>query len=218
MLFDDKTCYKLASGELDALLAQGWRHFGPSFFRYSHNLHQGKLCQVLPLRIHLHEYAHTKHSRKILSRFQRAGFEVSFSPFCYTEELEELFLIHRERFKDNIPDSLRVFVGYADPVSPFVPTLCSVRDKGRLIAASILDEGVACSSSVYGMFDPEYGQYSLGKVTMLLEIDYSIARGYSYYYHGYAYDVPSHYDYKKRFPALYAYDWHGSWEHMVWNE
>lgn len=61
------------------------------------------------------------------------------------------------------------------------------------------------------MFDLEYGAYSLGIYTMLLEIEYSKAKGHDHYYHGYCYDIKSFYDYKKKFPATEWFDWQGNW-------
>ena len=46
---------------------------------------------------------------------------------------------------------------------------------------------------------------------MLLEIQYAIDNGKSFYYQGYAYEGESFYDYKKRFRALEMYDWEGNW-------
>ena len=36
-------------------------------------------------------------------------------------------------------------------------------------------------------------------------------RGCRYYYHGYAFHEPSHYDYKKRLNATEWLDWEGNW-------
>jgi arginine-tRNA-protein transferase len=216
-VFENRIRTRLLPEQLDQLLAQGWRHFGPQFFRYSYTLHQEEICMVIPLRIHINEYTHGKSARKILAKLKNAGFTFDFVPFAFSPALEELFLLHRERFTDNIPESLQSFVGSA-PLLPFVPTLCTVHHGKKLIAASILDEGMRAVSSVYGMFHPEYAAYSLGKATMLLELDYAKAQGMDYYYHGYCYNVPSFYDYKKEFNALYAYNWAGQWHpfHEVW--
>ena len=39
--------------EMDLLWANGWRHFGVYFFRYSLAEHGGRICNVMPLRIEL---------------------------------------------------------------------------------------------------------------------------------------------------------------------
>jgi len=47
---------------------------------------------------------------------------------------------------------------------------------------------------------------------MILELEYAIRKGYTYYYHGYCYDVASFYDYKKRFLAMESYNWKETWQ------
>jgi arginine-tRNA-protein transferase len=61
------------------------------------------------------------------------------------------------------------------------------------------------------MFAPEFPTRSLGVFTMLLEIKYAFETGKKFYYHGYAYEGNSFYDYKKRFRGLENYDWIGAW-------
>jgi arginyl-tRNA--protein-N-Asp/Glu arginylyltransferase len=81
----------------------------------------------------------------------------------------------------------------------------------RMVAASFLDLGMAAVSSVYGIFDPSESHRSLGIFTMLKELEYAAELGCRMYYHGYACQEPSPYDYKKRFAGLEFYDWEGNW-------
>jgi arginine-tRNA-protein transferase len=47
---------------------------------------------------------------------------------------------------------------------------------------------------------------------MLLELMLAQELGKKFYYHGYAYNVPSQFDYKLNFNALEAFDWQtGTW-------
>lgn len=208
IIFDQEEITSLDAAEYDHLWSEGWRHFGRYFFRYNLSIHQGDVCQVLPLRIHLPSYQHRKSYRKILRRAK--DFTVKYRPLSITPEMISLFQQHKERFKDNIPDSIEVFLTDT-PEVPRLPMECAIYDKDRLIAVSFFDEGLQAFSSIYGMFDPEYAKYSLGTLTMLEEINYAIQQQKTYYYHGYCYDVSSFYDYKKYFPALEAYNWHGKW-------
>ncbi len=57
------------------------------------------------------------------------------------------------------------------------------------------------------MFEPEAAARSLGICTFLHEIAYAQNTGRRYLYPGYATVEPSHYDYKKSFPALESYHW-----------
>ena len=58
----------------------------------------------------------------------------------------------------------------------------------------------------------EFGDDTLDAVGPLLGADFAFENGKKYYYHGYAYEGISFYDYKKRFRALESYDWQGNWE------
>ena len=87
----------------------------------------------------------------------------------------------------------------------------SVRRNGELLAASFFDVGRTSVSSIYGIFDPEERTRSLGIFTMLKEIEFTRETGRTLYYHGYAYEGESYYDYKKRFGAIEVFDWNGNW-------
>lgn len=208
IIHDYKELFQLSAQEIDQMLAQGWRHFGERFFRYNLTIHRNEVCRVMSLRLLLSEYAHKKKHRRILRDI--AQFSVSYRPLTVTEEMQGLFSRHKQRFEDNEPESIYTFVSEQKDV-PIRPMECCIYDGTKLIAASFFDEGETSVSSIYGMFDLNYSQYSLGIATMLLEIDYSKNKQKEFYYHGYCYDVPSFYDYKKRFPALYYYDWKGQW-------
>jgi arginine-tRNA-protein transferase len=209
MIFEQAYIDQLAPQQLDQLLAKGWRHFGPSFFRYSHTIHQEEICRVWPLRIRLGAYQHPKRFLKIIRKAQH--FQACFRPLHITPEMANLFEQHKARFHDNVPDSLETFLS-PTPHLPLLPMECAVYDGPKLIATSFFDQGNSAISSIYGMFDLQYASYSLGILTMLLEIDYAKKAGKDFYYHGYCYNVPSYYDYKKKFPALEVYNWRFQWE------
>lgn len=208
IIFEQKEITSLEASDFDGLWSAGWRHFGPHFFRYNLTIHEDEICHVLPLRIRLKDYQHRKSHRKALRRAK--GFEVVCRPLNITDEMTDLFERHKQRFRDNIPDSLEVFLSET-PAVPRLPLECCIYDQERLIAASFFDESARACSSIYGMFDLEYGKYRLGLITMLEEINYARQKGKDFYYHGYCYNVSSFYDYKKHFPALEAYNWEGAW-------
>lgn len=194
---------------LDAMLATGWRHFGTQFFRYSLAVQDDALCRVLPLRVRVRDFAPTKSQRRVLKRNQ--DLRAAIRPAALDEVKAELFLRHRVRFKQNIPESLGSFLSHQPATIPCRNDEVCAYDGDRLVAVSFLDSGRESVSSVYAMFDPEASRRSLGILTALWELSYAARTDRRYYYLGYAYDVPSAYDYKKRFPALEVYDWSGNW-------
>ena len=195
--------------QMDSLLAEGWRHFGTKFYRYSLNIYRNRIVRVMPLRIRLADFRLSKSQRRILRR--NDDLACSVAPIEITDEIHELFAAHKQRFASDIPPSLFTFLSTQPAVVPCPALAVTARLGDRLLTASFFDAGSGSISSIYGIFDPLETSRSLGIYTMLKEIEWAIDNGRQYYYPGYAYDGESFYDYKKRFSALERYDWYGSW-------
>jgi arginine-tRNA-protein transferase len=194
---------------MDRLWADGWRHFGPHFFRQMETEHQNRKYHVKPLRIHLPTYRPGKRFRAILRR--NSDLHVQFEPTVLTAEDHALFAEHKVRFQFDVPESLTDFLGLHPSEIPCRNMACRVRLENRLVAASFLDLGEKASSSVYGSFALAEAKRSLGYFTMLCEIEFATRLGMEWYYPGYAYHEPSFYDYKKRFQPYQWLDWQGGW-------
>lgn len=195
--------------QLDTLWAFGWRHFGTYFFRYWSNYTPKGLCHVMPLRLELAKFQPSDSQRRISRK--NSDLRVEIRETDITDEIEALFFRHRQRFTHNVPESIHTFLSFYPATIPCENREIAVYDGDRLVAVSFLDVGHKATSSVYGVFDPDYSKRSLGIFTMLEEIRFSRERGGTYYYPGYAYREPSHYDYKKRFRGLEFFDWEGGW-------
>ncbi len=197
---------RLAPAEMDFLWGEGWRRFGTTLFRYSITLSEsGALDGIVPLRITLAEFKASKSQRRILRRNSDLTWESR--PSALSPEVTDLFEKHRRRFKQNIPDSLAVFLG-SDPASnpcECVEFRCLL--DGRLIAASFLDIGARSVSSVYAIFDPAESRRSPGILTLLKEIEWARGRGLTFLHPGYTTTGPGVYEYKKHFRPLQGYDW-----------
>lgn len=193
--------------QLDLLLLDGWRHFGPHFFRYNLGIYDNEIRLVLPLRVRLADFKLSKSQRRILRRNTDA--EINVSPVTLADETLRLFELHKRRFKTGAPSTIYDFL--ARDAEPVEVLELSVRRGGQLVAASFFDVGETSISSIYGLFDPDETADSLGIFTMLKEIEYAMSTGKTLYYHGYAYEGRSFYDYKKRFSAIEMFDWHSRW-------
>ena len=194
---------------LDALLAEGWRHFGNHFFRYNYGVYEGEIRPVLPLRINLRDLKFSKSQRRVLRRNEDLNVEIG--AVRITPETEALFEKHKQRFKSGVPGSIYDFISRDAANSPTNGMELHVTRDGELVAASFFDRGRSSLSSIYGIFDPNEKTRSLGIFTMLKEIEYARDNGLTLYYHGYAYKGESYYDYKKKFSALEIFDWNGNW-------
>ncbi len=201
----------MAPAELDQLLSDGWRHAGTHFYRYNFAIHQGQVTEVIPLRIELEGFSLSKSQRRLWRRNAGEGFRVEVRPSFVDGEKSLLFEQHKAKFVDNVPDSLFDFLSEDPSTVPCEGGEVAVYDGKRLIAVSFFDIGTESLSTIYGMYDLDYGDRGLGIYTMLLELSHAQALGKRFYYHGYCYGCPSFYDYKKRFRALEAFDWDGKW-------
>ena len=199
----------LPPGDLDALWANGWRHFGTEFFRSSLMVDEMCLKRQVALRIAVREFHLSRSQKRTLRR--NSDLEWQFSAARPGEEEEALFERHKSRFVRNVPARLEEFLGDCPERRPGMSLQLSVRHHGRLVAASYLTLGASTCSSVYAVFDPDESRRRLGIHTMLLELDYARRNGLDYYYSGYATLEPSCYDYKKMFSGLSFYDWGKGW-------
>ncbi len=204
---------KVAAAQIDALLAEGWRHFGTHFYRYNIGFYADQLRRVLPLRVRLTDFVNSKSQRRVLKRNQ--DLHIVFRPIEITAEKEDLFERHKRRFDQAVPDSLYNFLSSEPAKVPCAALEVCVYKDEKLFAASFFDVGATAVSAIYAMFEPTEISRSLGIFTMLLTIDYALKTGKTYYYPGYAYVEKSFYDYKKRFAALEEFDWRGNWKNFV---
>ena len=195
--------------QLDALLDEGWRHFGTHFFRYSLNLYRGEIRRVVPLRVRLADFRISKSQRRVLRK--NADLRVESGPIKITGETEKLFDRHKQRFDHSVPASVYEFVSSEPDTVPCDGREVAVYDGDRLVAVSYFDVGENTLSGIYAMFDPDEAERGLGIFTMLKEIEFARETGRAFYYQGYAYEGESFYDYKKRFSGTEAFDWMGSW-------
>jgi arginine-tRNA-protein transferase len=207
---DDSFVYsKVSPEQMDNLWARGWRHFGTYFFRYSAAFHWGGLRAVTPLRIDLAKYNYSRSQKRVLAKNRDVKVVVRNT---FVDGIKEtLFYRHRERFKDNIPDSIHDFLSDQPATVPCRNQEICVYQGERLIAASFLDIGRESTSAVYAMFEPATSRRSLGIFTMLEAIRYSRELGCRYYYPGYAYRGSSVYDYKKNFSGTEYLNWEKGW-------
>lgn len=195
---------------MDHVWQTGWRHFGRYFYRYSLIPHNGGVAHVLPLRIALDRFKLSRSQKRVLKR--NADLSVRFRPAFVSNEVFDLFERHKTRFKDNVPDSVYTFISQQPDTVPCECLAVTLYDGERLIGISYLDVGKTAMSSVYQCFDPDESKRSLGILLVLLSAQYAADTGKTHYYPGYAYQESSHYDYKKAFFGLEAYNWQlSSW-------
>lgn len=189
----------LSGSEIGGLLAEGWRKFGPYFFRPA--------CpgcrRCIPLRVPVRQFVASRSQRRVLRRNQ--DLQVRFGPLHYSERIYQLYREHaRQRFA--LDCSLKDFAGCFYLAS--CPALQSeFYLEGQLIGIGFLDQAADALSSVYYCFDPRYSERSLGIFGALAEIDQARLLQLDYYYLGYLVKGCSSMHYKDHFRPREYYDW-----------
>jgi arginine-tRNA-protein transferase len=206
---EEFTRRKVTPAKLDRLLAEGWRHFGPQFFRYNLAIYGDEIRLVVPLRIRLSDFRISKSQTRVLRK--NSDTQIRTGPVHVTAEIDRLFHRHKARFRQHPPESIYTFLSPDPADEPCEMRQLSIYRDDRLIAASFFDVGARSLSGIYAVFDPEESGRGLGIYTMLKEIELAASEGKEFYYQGYCYSGSSFYDYKKRFHGTEAFQWNGVW-------
>ncbi|MBS0619618.1 MAG: arginine-tRNA-protein transferase [Spirochaetes bacterium] len=179
---------------LDEYLAAGWYRIG-QVLSTTDLIDMGYgLMPVFWLRLSLARYRHSRSARRILKA--NADLSVQIYPFYLTHEIEELYVRYRRAVSHNLPATAHNYLFDEYLTNAFDSRLIEVRHAGRLVAAGVFDLAQHSSAGIMHMFDPEYGQRSLGKLLFLIEVEYSRSVGHEFYYPGYFCTETPKFDYK----------------------
>jgi arginine-tRNA-protein transferase len=172
--------------ELDALLARGWRRFGPDYFRPA----CARCDACVPTRIVVADFAPTKSQRR--ARKKAEGLRVMVGP--PEVDAARLALYHawhaeREAAREWAPSALEADeyrLQFAFP-HPSAREVAFYDDDagGRLIAVGLCDETPRAWSLIYFFYDPAYRHRSLGVANVVIAVEIARARGIPHVYLGY---------------------------------
>lgn len=208
--YDDTfVSWSVPSPLADQLWAGGWWFLGTTFFRQCAILWHGRPEPLVHLRVVLDQYRPSARLRRLQRK--NADLRAEVRPALVDAERRRLFDRHKTRFQEGVPDSIDDFLGPSPGLHPVRAVEFDVHCGPELVAVSYLALGEKSTASLYGVFEPALAPRSLGWFTMALELEWARARGYQYYYPGYTLAGPSPMDYKKRLPALEAYEWNNGW-------
>jgi arginyl-tRNA--protein-N-Asp/Glu arginylyltransferase len=197
---DVRLAVDVTADEFGAMLALGWRRFGPSYFRPA-----CAACQAcVPTRVPTASYRASRSQRR--ARQQSAALtRVVQSPRVDRERLElyARWHDHREQQRGWEPSRLDE-KSYAMEFAFPHPSVREVafRDPlhgDRLVGLGIVDEVPDALSAVYFFWDPDHAPPSLGVAHIVRLIDEAATRGLSYVYLGYRVDGCPSLAYKGRF-------------------
>lgn len=191
--------------ELDALLARGWRRFGPAYFRPA----CASCSACVPLRVPVARFRPSKTQRRVWNKAS-ARLRVEAAP--PRVDARRLELYHRWHAvqgdkRDWPTDTLDAEEYYHQFAFPHPSGLeLSYWDDAppgggpaRLVGVAITDVTPRALSAVYTFYDPDYAGLSMGTASVLFQIERARAEGRPFVYLGFRVKGCASSEYKGRF-------------------
>lgn len=190
---------------LDRYLARGWFRMGQTIFTCHFLNFKNNLYTAIWTRLDLQGYTFRKSLRKIINR-NNQRFKTVFRKAVFDQDKERLYRIHRSRFEGYVTRTLRESLQGDARTNIYNTYEFCVYDEDQLVATSFFDLGKNSVASIMGLFDPDYGSYSLGFYTMLMEIHFAQEHQMDFYYPGYVVPGYKRFDYKLRIGGVEFFD------------
>lgn len=201
---------KLSPARYDGYLASGW--FRGSMMLYKMDLLciEEDLFSVVNIRLDLDTFDFKKRHLKMLNKAKKMfRFEINKASSNISKEM--LYQMHKVKFQGFIHSTLEEYLNSGFSSSVFDTNEVCVYDGDELIAVSFFDLGDQSAASLLCLYNPEYSSFSLGIVTMLLEIEFIRKKAYKWYYPGYVLDRKSSFDYKLQLGNFEYYNHNKRW-------
>jgi arginyl-tRNA--protein-N-Asp/Glu arginylyltransferase len=186
---------KLSRSRYDQYLASGWFRGAVMLYKMDLLCIDDEVYSVVNIRLNIEKFKLRKSQRKVLNKAEKR-FHIVFGKATPNPEKEKLYQDHKHRFKGFIHGSLEEYLNAGYHSTVFDTREVCIYDGDKLIAVSYFDLGDRGMASLLCLYDESYKSWSLGKVTMLKEIEFGIETGRKWYYPGYVLDLPSNFDYK----------------------
>ncbi len=216
-----KTHYKViehcSKAQCAALIKRGWRRFGSMFFRPICS--DCNACESI--RIDVANYQFSKSERRVIKKASKLRMVIQH-PSLSSEHLR-LF----KEYHDFMQTQKGWEPQHTTPQNYYISFVQGHRDFGyeilyyddtRLIGVDlidILDDGI---SSIYFYYDPEYRKYSLGKYSLLYQIEYAKTLNLSWIYLGYYVEACPSLSYKSEYTPYFTLKGRPEEEHpFVWS-
>jgi arginine-tRNA-protein transferase len=190
----------VTAAETEAMLEQGWRRFGPIYFRPA----CAGCSSCVSLRVLVDRFAPRKSQRRAARHAASLRREVS-APIVDDARLALYAKWHAVREErrgwDANPQSRdRYALEFAFP-HPCAREASFYDDEqgGRLVAVGLFDATPRALSAAFFFHDPDYARYSLGSANVLALIDDARASGRPHVYLGYRVEGCASLEYKATF-------------------
>jgi leucyl-tRNA---protein transferase len=173
----------VAPAEWDAMLARGWRRFGPVYFRPA----CAPCGECVSLRIPVPGFRPSESQRR--ARKALGGFQLRTGPATATQEKVDLYRrwhAAREEKRDWEPspldlESYALQFGYPAPCARELLAY----DGDRLVLVGLFDQTPRSLSAVYCFYDPDIARQSPGVANVVWSVEHAAGLGLDHVYLGY---------------------------------
>ena len=187
---------RFTSDILDKFLAAGYYRMQHLIFTTNFITEPdcGTKHPVFWLRTNLKKLKTTKSATSIKKKC--ASFSVSFKQANITTEIENLYTQYKNSLPLNLSANCYEFLHQPQIPLPYDSKMIEIRKEEELIAIGFFDCGQKSLAGILNIYSPSYKKCSLGKLLMLLKVDYALKENMDFYYTGYFSTSLPKFDYK----------------------
>jgi arginyl-tRNA--protein-N-Asp/Glu arginylyltransferase len=201
---------QLSGQRYDQYLAAGWFRGSVMLYKMDLLIMDQQLWSVVNIRLKLPTFTLRKSQRRCIRKVEQA-FQVIVQPAQLNYRREMLYQQHKARFKGFVHGTLSEYLHAGFNRTVFNTMEVGVYDGKKLIAVSYFDLGQESMASLLAVYDQDYEAFSLGRYTMLKEIEFGQRHGFKWFYPGYVLDRPSLFDYKTELGPMQYYTPNKRW-------
>ena len=185
---EQSTHYKMIDNatavDCQNLIERGFRRFGKMYFR--------PICsdcnECQSIKIDVENYTFSKSAKRVLKKAAFISVHTQ-SPTLSQEHLQlfekyHLYMKEKKAWQYSQTTAEHYYQSFVSGHSDFGYEVLYF-DKEKLIAVDLIDILEDGISSIYFYYDPEYANYSLGKLSMLRQIEYAKVHDKKWVYLGY---------------------------------
>ena len=180
--------------DLDEMLSLGCFRMHQDIFTCRYVIFNDQLYGVHWLRIVIDRVRYGPKQSRLLRINQ--NYSVAVGPLQLTNEIRALYARYRNSIDFDAPESVEACLLDETNHTAFDTRAVEVRDGDTLIAVGIFDNGDRSIAGIMNFYHPDYRKQSLGKLLMLLKINYARQQQKDYYYPGYLVSGYPKFDYK----------------------
>jgi len=191
MYYICKQIDSLSIEDLDTHLSKGWYRSMQELIRLQ------EYCEneYYWLRLDISKVSFNKSQKRVYKH--RSKFNIQLDEWKINQEIETLWSNYRKCTNFNTSTTVAEnLLGEKAEYNRFITKMITIRDGDKLIAVGYFDLGKSAVTSILHFYHPDYKKYSLGKLLLLLEIEYCKQNNFEFYYTGYISLIDTKFDYK----------------------